>query len=877
MKGANEHVNGKKSKKVQRRSVSFKIISVNALIIILAMATITLYVDKAVSKSSGKQGISKITSLNDSYMINFNTVVDAYKSPINRLGTEIEGIVKSENYDREQFYDYLEQSVKSDDNLSALTVMFEKNAFDGADREYKNTDYGTKESGKLSYYILEGSGDIVFYNGIEDNEDEYNYAYYTMPMKTGEMYVSAPYVFADSGKVGITISKPIMVDGKAIGIVGSDIMVPDLAKAFSTVQLYDTGAVGIVLEDGTIINGNSYEIPPSVVEDTEKIFPTDDNLKITLIDNESLNKPYVVTADQYKLNDDGGFYIVSAIPKEEIYRDVNALLKVIIIASIITTLLILLALYAVVKHTMKPLLKLTENAKEVAKGNLNVNFSNASNDEIGDMTLSIKEMAYTITSLLDDVDDITNARIRGDKNVKMLPSNYQGEYANMANNINKLTAVYDDIIDEVLDYADSFANGEFNKEIKVMPGDYGVVTEKFLVLKEQLARVESEINNFISAGVEGELSYSVDTSSFSGGWADLLTQLNELFLSIAAPIRQVSSFIENVSNTGNYQLIMDQELKGEFEIIRSSLNKMLAELFENIKEVSYVLNQLSNNRYNVTIKREYIGDFSIIKKSVLDIIDQLNNVMNEISTSANVITSSTSASAETSENLAQASMRQNQAIELLQRDIEQVIGETKENAISAKEANILSNKTLKNAQSGNVVMEEMLNTMNEISVASKSIGNIINIIEEIAFQTNLLALNAAVEAARAGAHGKGFAVVADEVRSLAGRSQQAASETRELIEKSISKVKEGTDKADSTSRALDAILSDISQVSEIIDRIAVGSNKQASHMTDFGIKVNEISDVANQNTSTSEESAAIAQEISSQSESLKRLIASFEF
>ncbi len=864
-------------KKSKYKSVSTKIISMNVLIVIIAMVSISIYVDYAVSKNLEKQATSKITALNESYMNNFNTLVNAYKSPLNRVGSEVEELVRTQKYDRKELYKYLEQTIITDDNISALTIMFEKDAYDGLDSEYQNTNYGTGESGKLSYYIFLDNGDVAFFNGIEDNEDEYNYDYYKIPMETGEMYVSEPYVFADSGKVGLTISKPIIVDGKPIGIVGSDIMVPDLAKAFENVTLYETGAIGIVLEDGTIVNGNHHEIPPSIIEDKEKIFPVDEDFKITTIKNESLNKPYEVIADKYKLNEDGGFYIVSTIPKEEITKDANMLLLILIIAFTVTSFVILALLYLVVERIMKPLRKLTESAKEVANGKLNIDISNVSNDEIGDLTLSLNDMANTITSLLIDVDEITKARFIGNKDFKMVSSNYQGEFANMADNINKLTTVYDDIIEEVLVYAESFANGDFAKEIKVMPGDYGVVTEKFLVLKEQLEHVEEEINNFIHAGVEGQLSYSVDTNSFSGGWADLLSQLNELFLSIATPIRQVSSFIENISSTGNYQLTMDSQFKGEFEVIRSSLNNMLSELFENIEEVSFVLNQLSNHRYNVTINREYIGDFSIIKRSVLDIIGQLNNVMYEISNSANVITSSAAASAETSVSLAEASTRQNHAISILLQDIEKVIGETNQNANSAKEANMFSTKTLENAKNGNIEMEQMLSTINEISLASTSIGNIISIIEDIAFQTNLLALNAAVEAARAGDHGKGFAVVADEVRSLAGRSQHAALETKELIEKSIAKVKEGTSKADSTSQALNAILMDISQVSDIIDRIANGSSQQAKHIFEFGTRVNDISDVANQNTSTSEESAAIAQEISAQSESLKNLVASFVF
>ncbi len=265
-----------------------------------------------------------------------------------------------------------------------------------------------------------------------------------------------------------------------------------------------------------------------------------------------------------------------------------------------------------------------------------------------------------------------------------------------------------------------------------------------------------------------------------------------------------------------------------------------------------------------------------MKTSLLAIIDQLNSVLGEISDSARVITNSAAASVETSVNLAEASTRQNQAITTLLQEIDVVIKDTKENASSASGAKNLATKTLSNAENGNKEMQQMLVAINEIETSSRSIENIIGIIEDIAFQTNLLALNAAVEAARAGEHGKGFAVVAEEVRSLAGRSQTAALETKDLISKSIEKVNEGTEKADSTSTALNEILKDITEVAEIIDNIAQSSGQQAENISNFGHTINFISDAANQNTSTSEESAAIAQEISAQTETLKSIVSEFD-
>ena len=118
-------------------------------------------------------------------------------------------------------------------------------------------------------------------------------------------------------------------------------------------------------------------------------------------------------------------------------------------------------------------------------------------------------------------------------------------------------------------------------------------------------------------------------------------------------------------------------------------------------------------------------------------------------------------------------------------------------------------------------MQQMVEAMEEIRVASQSVANVIKVIEEIAFQTNMLALNAAVEAAHAGQHGKGFAVVAEEVRNLAARSAKAAKETADLIAGSVSKTENGAKIADQTAAALGEITTRIAQASDLVRGIAL--------------------------------------------------------
>jgi aerotaxis receptor len=196
-------------------------------------------------------------------------------------------------------------------------------------------------------------------------------------------------------------------------------------------------------------------------------------------------------------------------------------------------------------------------------------------------------------------------------------------------------------------------------------------------------------------------------------------------------------------------------------------------------------------------------------------------------------------------------------------------------ADTASNANELSASASGAAAKGGQAVAEVVQTMQDITQSSKRIGDIIGVIDGIAFQTNILALNAAVEAARAGEQGRGFAVVAAEVRALAQRSATAAREIKELIATSVQKVESGSAMVDHAGRTMGTIVDEVKRVSQMIAEISAATIEQSTGITQVGQAMGHLDEITQQNAALVEQSAAASESLRLQAVRLVEAVSVF--
>jgi methyl-accepting chemotaxis protein len=733
-------------------------------------------------------------------------------------------------------------------------------------------------------YYIEKNGEVEFVDMMqydkymEDYSGEGDMDWFDVPYNTRRPSWSMIYE-EDYARV-ISHSVPVIIDGVLVGVAGVDVGVDHIEAMVSAVKLYDSGFAllqhpsGEFFETGELINSlsDSYK---------ERLSAAASDSKGDVFELRVDGTRYLIATDTLV----NGYTMYVFAPNSEVTAEVRASIIRFIVIFIVAYALVLVIAYFIGKPIGARMNVLSSFMKKAAStGDLSLReqdrealakYTNQGNakDEIAELACNSYEMINVVTEIINDLSAISNeVNVKGDIDYRIDTSQYKGTFKEMADSINSMVGGIMDDITEILRGITALCEGK-DAHVRKMAGKKAAFTQRFNELEHLLEGFVTDLTNLAQSAANGNLNISIDESKHNGGWQQMVIELNFLVRAVAEPIKEIEETLIKMSK-GDF-VKMQGNYKGDFDVVKQAVNSTGEITKSYINEISNVLSAISKGDLTVKVNQEFMGSYAPIKEALNIILKSLNSTMSEISDAAMLVQTGAGQISTNAQNLAEGTTRQAASVEELTASIDTINEKTMQNATRAKDANNLSKKSNDNAVISNNEMKSMVSTMESINESSANISKIIKVIEDISFQTNLLALNAAVEAARAGEHGKGFAVVAEEVRSLAARSQQSAHETTDRIGESISRATDGMTAAQNTAASLNAIVSDVQQVSELISQIAQMSEEQAEAISQIAIGLTEISSVVQTNSATSQETAAASQELNSQAQVLLQLVSFF--
>jgi methyl-accepting chemotaxis protein len=385
-----------------------------------------------------------------------------------------------------------------------------------------------------------------------------------------------------------------------------------------------------------------------------------------------------------------------------------------------------------------------------------------------------------------------------------------------------------------------------------------VLSKSFNSIVDSLKRLLNETNLLIGAAKEGSLSFRGTEDQFYGGYKEIIAGVNSVLDMVVAPINESSEILKHIAS-GDLTVRMTGAYKGDYDIIKSNIN-LLAESFGSaLAEVSNAVHATANASAEISSNSEKMSSGQQKQSTQTS---EVTTAIEEMTKTILATTQNTSDAADAAKNAGKV----------------------------AKEGDKIVTETIGGMNRIAEVVSNSAATVRKLGESSDQIGEIIQVIDDIADQTNLLALNAAIEAARAGEQGRGFAVVADEVRKLAERTSKATKEIAVTIKKiqnetgiavksmaqGQAEIESGREFANKAGESLKRIIIESERVVDIVSQVAAASEEQSSTAEEISKNIEQINDVAQENAGGIVHIARSSEDLHNLAGNLQKLIAQFK-
>jgi methyl-accepting chemotaxis protein len=417
----------------------------------------------------------------------------------------------------------------------------------------------------------------------------------------------------------------------------------------------------------------------------------------------------------------------------------------------------------------------------------------------------------------------------GETDARLPAETLQGGYREMAEAVNALADTLTGTQARMVAVIGEYARGNFSADMDRLPGKQASITAAMDEVKRKLSAIKDDILRLSEAAGQGDFSARGDASRFEFDFREMIVGLNRLMEQADAGLTDVGRLLGALAR-GDLSQEIDDRYAGAFGELAGDANTMVVQLRRSI----------------VRIK---------------DATDQIQTAAAEIAAGNADLSTRTEQQAANLEETASS--------------MEELTSTVKQNAENSRQARQLAVGAASVAARGGEVVGQVVDTMRGISASSKKIGDIIGVIDGIAFQTNILALNAAVEAARAGEQGRGFAVVASEVRSLAQRSAEAAKEIKALIADSVKTVEKGAVLVNDAGKTMEEIVASVRRVTDIMSEIAAASDEQSAGIEVVNQTIAHMDESTQQNAALVEQASAAARALEEQADALADAVSAF--